>query len=208
MVNFLTFNGSIRKDLGSANTNRLRKEGYIPAVIYGNNGEENLYISISKKEFDKEYLKSNIEIKPIELNIEGKKYKVLTYQVDINPVTDLPRHVDFMNIDKKKETKVMIPVNFIGKDKSPGLKRGGFLNVLKRKIQCYVDPLKIATSIDVIVAKMHIGDKIKINDIELPKGVKTVNKTNFNICTITGRGKSKGPAEEAAETTTEEAAKA
>ena len=190
MVEFLTLNGSIRKDLGSSNTNRLRKEGYTPAVIYGTNGSDNLYISIAKKDFDKEYLKGNIEIKPIELTVDGKKYQVLTYQIDIDSLTDLPRHVDFINIKDKKEVKVYVPVNFIGKEKAPGLKRGGFLNILKRKIQLYVDPMNIPASIDVYVDSMHIGSKIKINDVKLPDNVKVVDKTNFNVVTVTGRGKS------------------
>lgn len=190
MVEFLTLNGSIRKDLGSSNTNRLRKEGYTPAVIYGTNGSDNLYISIAKKDFDKEYLKGNIETKPIELTVDGKKYQVLTYQIDIDPLTDLPRHIDFINIKDKKEVKVYVPVKFIGKEKAPGLKRGGFLNILKRKIQLYVDPMNIPASIDVYVDTMHIGSKIKINDIKLPDNVKVVDKTNFNIVTVTGRGKS------------------
>ena len=180
MVEFLTLNGSIRKDLGSSNTNRLRKEGYTPAVIYGTKGDDNLFISIAKKDFDKEYLKGNIEIKPIELTVDGKKYQVLTYQIDIDPLTDLPRHVDFINIKDKKEVKVYVPVNFIGKEKAPGL---------KRKIQLYVDPMNIPTSIDVYVDSMHIGSKIKINDVKLPDNVKVVDKTNFNVVTVTGRGK-------------------
>ena len=190
MVNFLTLNGSIRKDLGSANTNRLRKEGLIPAVIYGNKGAENIYLSVAKKDFDKEYLKGNIQIRPIELNLDGKKYKVLTYQIDLDPITDLPRHIDFIDFEGRKEVKVYIPVNFLGREKSPGVKKGGFLNILKRKIQCYVDPMNIPSIIDVNVSTMHIGDKKKINDITLPEGIKAVDKTNFNICTITGRGKS------------------
>lgn len=206
MVEFLTLNGSIRKDLGSSNTNRLRKEGYTPAVIYGTNGSDNLYISIAKKDFDKEYLKGNIETKPIELTVDGKKYQVLTYQIDIDPLTDLPRHIDFINIKDKKEVKVYVPVNFIGKEKAPGLKRGGFLNILKRKIQLYVDPMNIPASIDVYVDTMHIGSKIKINDIKLPDNVKVVDKTNFNIVTVTGRGKSTDDAAPQAAATTETAA--
>lgn len=190
MVNFLTLNGSIRRDLGSANTNRLRKNGFIPAVIYGNAGSDNVYISIPKKDFDKEYLKGAIQIRPIELNIDGQNYKVLTYQIDLDPVSDLPRHIDFINIENKNEVKVYIPVTFVGREKSPGIKKGGFLNILKRKIQFYVDPLNIPASIEVIVSSMHIGDKKKINDVTLPAGLKPVDKTNFNICTITGRGKS------------------
>ena len=210
MVNFLTLNGSIRKDLGTANTNRLRKEGFIPAVIYGSNGSENIYISILKKDFDKEYLKGAIQIRPIELDLDGKKYKVLTYQIDLDPVSDLPRHVDFINIEGKKEVKTYIPVSFLGREKSPGIKKGGFLNILKRKIQCYVDPMNIPELIEVVVSGMHIGDKMKINDVKLPAGIRPVDKTNFNICTVTGRGKSTvdeaAPAADAAATTSAPAA--
>ena len=164
MVNYLTLDGSIRKDLGSANTRRLRKEGKIPAVIYGVNGAENTYISISKKDFDKEYLKSNIELRPIELNVDGKKFKVLTYQIDLDPITDLPRHVDF--------------------------NKGGFLNILKRKIECLCPIDNILQSIDIDVSKMHIGSKIRSTDITLPSGIKFTSKKVFDICSVTGRGKS------------------
>lgn len=190
MVNFLTLNGSIRKDLGSANTRRLRREDRIPAVIYGNNGNENIYLSILKKEFDKEYLKTNVQLKPIELNLDGKKFKVLVYQIDIDPVSDMPRHVDFINIEGRKELKVCIPVNYLGRDKAPGIKKGGFLNVLKRKIECFCTLENIPESIDIDVSKMHIGSKVKINDITLPSNIKATNKSNFDICSITGRGKS------------------
>jgi large subunit ribosomal protein L25 len=190
MVSFLTLDGSIRKDLGSANTRRLRKEGRIPAVVYGNDGDSNIYLSISKRDLDKEYLKGNIQIRPIELNIDDKKYKVLVYQIDIDPVSDLPRHVDFMNVDGRKELKVFIPVNYIGREKAPGIKKGGFLNILKRKIECFCTLENIPSSINIDVSAMHIGSKVKINNVVLPKDIKVTNKANFDICSITGRGKS------------------
>ncbi|HSQ98247.1 MAG TPA: 50S ribosomal protein L25/general stress protein Ctc [Rickettsiales bacterium] len=198
MVNFLTLNGSIRNDLGSANTRRLRKEDKIPAVIYGNNGNENIYFSVLKKDFEKEYLKTNIQLKPIELDLDGKKYKVLVYQIDLDPVTDMPRHVDFVNLEGKKELKVCIPVNYTGSDKAPGIKKGGFLNILKRKIECFCTLENIPSSIEVDVSKMHIGSKVKINDITLPNNVKATEKSNFDICSITGRGKSTDEATPAA----------
>lgn len=204
MVNYLALNGNIRSELGTANTNRLRKEGYIPAVIYGSNNNDNIFLSILKKDFDKEYLKGNIQIRPIELTIDNKTYKVLPYQIDIDPVTDLPRHVDFINIEGKEQVKVYIPVNFIGADKSPGVKKGGFLNILKRKIQFYTNPLSIPTHVDVNVSAMHIGTKIKINDVKFPDGIKPVDKVNFTICSVTGRGKSdiaKPTTDETADTT-------
>lgn len=208
MVNFLTLDGNIRTDMGSANTNRLRKTGMIPAVIYGTENNKNVYLAVHKKEFDKEYLKGGIQTRPIELNIDGKKYKVLTYQIDLDPITDLPRHIDFILIDGKKEIKAYVAVNYIGRDKSPGLKRGGFLNILKRKIQCYCNPMDIPTEITVDVSQTHIGEKIKISNITLPSGIKPVDKSNFNICTVTGRGKSTDDAPAAATTAATTAAPA
>jgi len=190
MVEYITLNGSIRKDLGSSNANRLRKEGLVPAVIYGLKDSENVFISLLKKDFYKEFLKGSIQIRPIEIKTENKSYKVLTYQIDIDPVTDMPRHVDFMSIDGKNEVKVYIPVNFLGREKSPGIKKGGFLNILKRKIQCFCNPESIPNKIDIDVSKMHIGSKIKINDAKLPENIKATDKSNFDICSITGRGKS------------------
>ncbi|MDR3290384.1 MAG: 50S ribosomal protein L25/general stress protein Ctc [Rickettsiales bacterium] len=189
MVDF-TLNGSIRKDLGSSNTNRLKQDGFIPAVIYGDNGKENTFISIIKKEFDKEYLKGGIETKTIELIVDKKKYKVIAYQLDIDPVSDLPRHIDFVNLEGKKEVKTIVPVKYTGQDKSPGLKKGGFLNVVKRKLFLFVDSNKIPQSIEVDISKLHIGSNLKINDINLPEGVKSVKKDNYVIVSITGKGKS------------------
>jgi len=192
MVNYINLDGSIRTEMGSGATGRKRKEGLVPAVIYGfESPNDNVYLYISKKEFEKEYLKGAIQTKPIELSLDGKKYKVLVHDIDLDPVTDMPRHVDFMNIEGKKEVKVQVPVNYIGKDKSPGIKRGGFLNILKRRIQVYVDPMNIPSFIEVDVSKAHIGDKIKISSITLPDGIRAVDKSNFNVFTITGRGKSK-----------------
>jgi large subunit ribosomal protein L25 len=189
MIGF-TLNGSIRDELGSANTNRLRKAGFIPAVIYGDKGAKNTFISIVKKDFNKEYLRGGITTRIIDIDIDGKKQKVLTYQLELDPLTDLPRHVDFINIEGKKEIKTKVPVKYIDKEKSPGVKKGGYLNILKRNIYLFVEPNNIPDRIEVNVAMLHIGANIKINDIELPKNVHPVEKTNYVLCSVTGRGKS------------------
>jgi len=187
MVAFLAMNGSIRTKFGTANANRIKKDGMLPAVIYG---KENLHISVSKREFDKEYLKGAIRTKPIELKVDDKVYRVLVYQIDLDPVTDMPRHVDFSNIEGKSQVKVYIPISFVGREKSPGLKKGGFLNILKRSLQCYCDPLNIPSEIVIDVSRCHIGTKIQIRDVKLPSNIKPVEKELTNICSVTGRGKS------------------
>ncbi|MDR2526322.1 MAG: 50S ribosomal protein L25/general stress protein Ctc [Rickettsiales bacterium] len=196
----IILNGGIRKDLGSANTNRLRKSGFIPAVVYGDRKKENIFISISKRDFDKEYLKGGIEVKSIELNIDGNKQNVIAYQIELDPLTDLPNHIDFMSIDGKDEIKTFVPVVYVGNEKSPGLKKGGFLNILKRKLHLFVSPKDIPQSVSVDVSSMHIGSKIKISDVKLPSNAKTVDKSDFIVCSITGRGKSEET--KTAETTT------
>ncbi|MDR0423647.1 MAG: 50S ribosomal protein L25/general stress protein Ctc [Rickettsiales bacterium] len=187
MVNF-TLNGSIRTEFGSAGASRLRKSGFIPAIIYGE--KENTFISVIKKDFDKEYLKGGIGVRIIELNIDNKKQNVLAYQIDLDPLSDLPRHIDFVSIDGKNEVKTSVPIRYVDAGKSPGIKKGGFLNVLKRNLQLFVNPKEIPQFIEINVGALHIGSKIKINDVKLPDGVRPVGKENFNICSITGRGKS------------------
>jgi large subunit ribosomal protein L25 len=185
----IKLNGSVRKVLGTAESNRLRKQGQLPCVIYNEKGE-NIYLSVEAREFNKEYIKGNIQIRPIEIKTKDKTYNVLVYGFDIHPVSDMPIHVDFLNTEGKKEVKVFIPLEIKGKEKGVGLKRGGFLNLVKRKIQVWCSPAKIPTGIAVDVSKLHIGETLKVEQIKFPEGCRPVNKNNFVVISITGRGKS------------------
>jgi len=185
----LILDGSIRSKLGTAPTKKIRRENQIPAVIY--NGKENIHIAVDKKEFVKQYSKGNIQSKIIELSLDKKKLDVLTYQLDIHPSTDLPRHIDFIQVQKGKKLKVLIPINFIEREKSPGIKKGGFLNIVKRRVQLWCDPENIPNHIEIKISKMNIGDAIKATDVTFPDNTKPVDKKNFALATITGRGKSK-----------------
>lgn len=185
----ITLNGSIRQDLGTTATRRLRKQGLIPCVIYGEKGE-NIYASLTTRDFNKEYFKGNIESKPINLKIDDKDYKVLAYQLEIHPVSNFPIHIDFVQLVEGRDTKVLVPVEFKNREKSPGLKKGGFLNIRKRKILLLCKPKDIPSKITVDVTKMHIGTVIKASDVTFPANTKPVNKKDFVVVTITGRGKS------------------
>lgn len=198
-INF-DLKADLRKKLGSAESRRIRKSGNIPAVIYDNGN--NVQVSIPSKEFEVEYFKGNIFTTLINLSVNGKNQKVITNKIDLNPVTDRPSHVTFIKADSKVKAKVK--VNFLNKDKSPGLKRGGFLHITARKIEllCPVDA--IPTEITVDIGKMKVGEKIRSGDISLPEKISFVTKKDFNIASITGRGNK----EETAETATTDNAEA
>lgn len=185
----IKLNGSVRKDLGTASSNKLRKQGKIPCVIYNDKGE-NIYISISSKEFEREYRKENIQIRPIEIKTEDKIYNVFVYGLDTHPVSDFVVHVDFINAEGKKEMKIKVPVEIKGKEKGVGLKRGGYLNLIKRKVQLWCSPEKVPSKITVDVSKLHIGETLKADQVKFPEGTHPVNKKNFVLLSITGRGKS------------------
>jgi large subunit ribosomal protein L25 len=176
---------NIREKLGSAESRRIRKSGNIPAVIYDNKGQ-NQEISVSGKEFEKEYFKGNILATVVNLDINGKKENVIVNKIDLHPVTDRPSHITFVKAGDKVKAKVKI--KFSNRDKSPGIKRGGFLNIVNRKVEliCPID--QIPAEIEVNISKMIVGDKVKSADITLPENTSFVIKRNFTIASITGRG--------------------
>ena len=190
MTQVVDLNGNIRSLVGKNVGNKLLKVGKIPAVIYGENGEPNINIELDIKEFEKEYFKGNVELKIFNLNIDGKIYKVIPYLIDIHPVSDRPRHVDFIQVEGKKEIKVLIPLTFRNREKSPGLKKGGYLNIISRKIQLFVDPENIPNEIVIDLTGLHLKNSVKLSQIKLPEGTRSITKKDIILCTIVGRGKS------------------
>ena len=189
MTEIVRLDGNIRKNFGSSVTRKLRKNDRLPAVIYGEDSNENTFIDLDIKSFEKEYYKGGIETKIFEINIEGKTYELLCYQVDLDPVSDRPRHVDFISIKNKKQVKVLIPLKFINSEKSPGLKRGGYLNVMYRKLQVLCDPKNIPSSIEIDCSSLRLKQSIKISNLKLPEVVKAASKKDLMLARIIGRGK-------------------
>lgn len=175
-----------REKLGSAESRRLRKFGNIPAVIYDKKG--NVEISIPTKEFEKEYYKGNIFTTVINLDIAGKTQKVVAHKIDVNPLSDRPAHVTFLKAEDGTKVKANVSVRFFNREKSPGIKRGGFLHIVTRKIQliCPVDSIPQEVTFD--IGTMRVGDKIRSVDLDLPENISFANKNEFNIASIIGRG--------------------
>ena len=177
--------GEVKKESGTGSSRALRREGKLPAIIYGFN--ENHMISLVYKDFLKEYLKGNLLSKLMNIELGKKSLKVIPRDVQIDPLSDDPIHVDFQLIKDSIAIKVAVKVKVINKDKSPGIKRGGILNVVKKHINLNCIPKNIPEYLEIDVSGFEIGKNIHISDIKLPEGVVPVDKDNFTILTIAGR---------------------
>lgn len=189
MTTVVELDGNIRSIIGKNASKKLLKENKIPAVIYSENGEGNLCIELDLRKFETEYFKGNVQLKIFNIKIGDKVHKVIPYLIDLHPVTDRPRHIDFIPVEGKKEIKVMVPLNCMNSVRAPGMKKGGYLNIIKRKLQLYVNPDNIPNSIDIDCSKMLLKQSIKISQITLPEGTRPVTKKDLILVTITGRGK-------------------
>tara|TARA_Y100000294_G_scaffold166145_1_gene174277 strand:+ start:523 stop:1272 length:750 start_codon:yes stop_codon:yes gene_type:complete len=175
---------SIRNTKSRGEVNALRQKGQVPAILYGGT-EENQKISLSKKQvknlIDQENFLSNI----IGLKIDGKDISVLPREVSYDTLSDEPTHIDFLRIVKGAKIVIEIPVRFINNEKSPGLKRGGVLNIVRRKIELKCATENVPNELVVDLEGLEIGTSIKISSISLPENVKpTIQGRDFVIATV------------------------
>lgn len=186
----VSFQAEIREKLGTSEARRIKKQHKIPAVIYDPKAG-NINITINRKEFETEYSKGNILASVVSLNYGGKETKAIVGEIEFHPVSDAPIHINFIPCEKDKEIVVQLKVLFENREKSPGIKKGGFLHVVARlvKVLC-VNEQSIPKSITIDVGAMHIGHKIRSESISLPEGVRFLKRDNFLIGSIIGRGKS------------------
>ncbi|MES2677294.1 MAG: 50S ribosomal protein L25/general stress protein Ctc [Pseudomonadota bacterium] len=187
MTNF-NLKANLRKVIGSADSRRVRKAGQLPAVIRIKNGE-NLNITVDAKDFEHQYFKGNVLTSAVEIELDGKKITAIPHKIELDPVTDRPIHVDFVPFSKNDKIKVHAKLKFINQDKSSGLKRGGFLHIVLRKVAILCDSNSIPEVIEIDVASAKVGSKIKSEDLKLPNGAELAGKkTSFIIASIIGRG--------------------
>jgi large subunit ribosomal protein L25 len=185
MQTSIQFRAENRSNTGTGSARSARRSEKIPAIIYGLGQEHK--IEISSKEFVKEYIKGGISSKLATIDLEGKKINVITRDVQIHPVTDHPIHIDFQQIDPKKQIKVSIRLKVVNEHKCVSLKRGGVLNIVLRQAKFYCLPQNVKSSIEVDISNLKIGQSVHVNDIKLPEGITPVNKANFVIVSIAGR---------------------
>ena len=173
-----------RENTSSGSNNKLRSEGLIPAILYGGK-DDNQNISINKKEVKNLVNSDTFLSKVLELDIEGKKEKVIPRDVAFNVVSEEPIHIDFMRIVAGKKIILEIPVKFINHPDSPGLKRGGVLNIVRRKVELRCPAETIPNEIIVDLAGTDIGTSIKISSVKLDSNVfPTITDRDFVIATV------------------------
>ena len=173
-----------REKNSSGANNKLRSEGLIPAILYGGK-DSNQNISIQKKEIKNLINSDTFLSKVLELDIDGKKEKVIPRDVAFNVVSEEPIHIDFMRIVSGKKIILEIPVKFINHPDSPGLKRGGVLNIVRRKVEFKCPAENIPDEIIIDLAGTDIGTSIKISSVKLPDNViPTITDRDFVIATV------------------------
>ena len=198
-----TIEATIRNTNTKGEINSLRVNGNIPAIVYGGS-TKNQKISLNKKNLKKVIEKQNFLSNIISLSLDGKSENVLPKEIVWDPITDEPIHIDFLRIVKGATVILEIPVKFINNEKSPGLKRGGVLNIVRRKIELKCPAENIPTELVVDLDNLDIGASIKISSIKLPENVyPTIQGRDFVVATVAAPTIIKEP-EKPTEETTEE----
>ena len=173
-----------RGNTSSGANNKLRSEGLIPAILYGGK-DANQNISVKKKDLENLVNSDTFLSKVLELDIDGKKEKVIPRDIAFNVVSEEPIHIDFMRIVSGKKIILEIPVKFINHPDSPGLKRGGVLNIVRRKVELKCPAENIPDEIVVDLAGTDIGTSIKISSVKLEENVfPTISDRDFVIATV------------------------
>ena len=174
-----------KRDTASAGqVNKLRTEGFIPAVLYGGK-KNNINLSLKKLHL-KDLIKTETFMsKVFNLDIDGSPEKVLPRDVAYDPVSDEPIHIDFIRIEKGSTIILEIPVKFINSEKSPGLKKGGVLNIVRRKVELKCPSENIPNEIIVDLDNTEINSSLKISSVKLPENVvPTISDRDFVIATV------------------------
>ena len=173
-----------RESVTTGSNKKLRAEGYVPAILYGGK-DQNVNISISKKDISNIVNSDTFLSKVLELEIDGKKEKVIPREVSYHVISEEPIHIDFMRIVSGKKIVLEIPVKFINHPDSPGLKRGGVLIIVRRKVELKCPAENIPDEIIFDLAGTEIGASIKISSVKLPENVNpTITDRDFVVATV------------------------
>lgn len=186
MSELIPLKATARPRAGKGAARQARRDGNVPAVIYGDKQTPET-INLEYNELWKQVLKGHFTSTAFELNIDGKKHIVLARDVQVDPVRDTPLHVDFQRVGKDGVIRVSIPMHFVHEALSPGLKRGGVLNIVRHDVEVFCPYDKIPRFFEVSLEGLEIGRSIHISTVKLPEGVSPVIKNrDFTIATIAG----------------------
>lgn len=188
MSNNYVFSAEKRERVGKGAARAVRREGRVPAVIYGGK-KEAVAISLEPIELHKQLHQEGFFSSIFNVSINGgKKETVIAKDVQFHPVNDRPVHVDFMRISQDSQIVVEVPVHFLNEEKAPGIKKGGILNIVRHEIEVACAASDIPEYLEVDLDGGEIGDAFKISSVTLPANVEpTITDRDFVIATITGK---------------------
>jgi large subunit ribosomal protein L25 len=194
----LTLPAEARDRAGKGASRALRRDGRVPAVVYGEK-KEPLSIHVEEKLLSKMLSTGHFMNSVVMIDFQGKPQRTLPKAVDFHPVSSRPIHVDFLRIGEHTEVHVAVPMRFDNEEASPGLKRGGVLNVVVHELELVCDAAHIPNEIHVPLDGLEIGDSIHISSVKLPDGVTPANTDeDFTVATIVAPSAMKAEEEEAA----------
>jgi len=194
----LTLPAEARDRAGKGASRALRRDGRVPAVVYGEK-KEPLSIHVEEKLLTKMLHTGHFMNSVVMIDYKGKAHRTLPKAVDFHPVTSRPIHVDFLRIGEHTKVHVAVPMRFDNEDASPGLKRGGVLNVVVHELELVCDAANIPNEIHVSLEGLEIGDSLHISNVNLPEGVTPSNQDeDFTVATIVAPSAMKAEEEEAA----------
>ena len=176
-----------RGSSGKGGARSQRREGRIPGILYGDKQEPET-ISVDYRTIYQQIHTGHFQSTIYVLDIEGKKTRVIPRAVQVDPIRDFPIHVDFLRLGKDAHVTVEVPVRFLNEAASPGLKRGGVLNIVRHEIAVRCPADAIPDHFEVDLTGLEIGDSVHISALKLPEGVRpTITKRDFTVATIVGR---------------------
>jgi len=202
MSDALKLTAELRERAGKGASRALRREGRVPAVIYGGK-EEPTTIHLEEKELVKNLMTGHFMNSIVMIDADGDTFRTIPKDVALDPVKDRPIHVDFLRLAKGAKIVVEIPVVFVNQEDSPGLKKGGVLNVVRHELELDCEADKIPGEIEIDVTGLEVGDSIHISSVTLPDGAESaITDRDYTIATIVAPSalkRAEGEAEEGEE---------
>ncbi len=184
MSDMLVLSAEARDRAGKGASRALRREGRVPAVIYGNN-EDPQSIHVEEKNLIKQLGTGIFFNSVVMVEIGGKKVRTLPKDVAFHPVTDRPLHADFLRVSEHAKVHVNVPVAFENEEAAPGLKRGGVLNIVRHELELICDAARIPDNITIDLTGFDVGESIHISHVKLPAGAESaITDRDFTIATI------------------------
>ena len=183
MADLTTMRAAARDRAGKGAARAERRAGRVPGVIYGD-GKPAVLISVDPRDLEREVHKSGFFARLLTVELDGEKHRALPRDVQLHPATDRPIHVDFMRVGAATRLTVAVPVQFVDQEKSPGLRRGGILNIVRHEIDLICTPDTIPEKLIISLDGLDIGDSVHITAVALPEGTRPTIGRNFTVASV------------------------